>query len=500
MTGFLALIALFLPWLTGATLLYATSALVLPRTAVHAPGTLCWQIGAGAFLGYWLVTCLMRLYALLGIPFGLTVIALPLLLITALAVFIGWRRAPFFTLSPRGRGCPEGAGEGERRSFPPPSPPAPFPPGERGAECASSPECALLNQNRFTFLPKLTRYFFFALLAWLALRFGLLFFEVSVRPLFPWEASVQWASKAHVYFGLKTLAPFGDSATWFNGGVYLDNAPNLPITLPLLQAWMCIALGEWNDVLMNLPWWAMLLALTFAVYGFMRLQGLGPFSALITAWLVASLPLLNTHVALAGLPDLPMAGTFTLAALSLVRWAHSRQWFDLFCALLFALITAMLWPTAYLWLALLLPALICILLPKSTRYLALALPAVTIVGLLALTQAGASLSSALADIHFDTDPNTWLSNFITGENWHLLWFAALATIVIGFRECLHTKTAPLSLIIWGSMLIAIVAIALPTFVSWALNVIQAERFLITATPLIAVWIVTVWRSRIRRTI
>jgi|GEM_PF-889258 len=479
MTWLLALIALLLPWLTGAALLYAAAALTLPRTAVHAPGELCWRLGLGAFLGYWLVTCLMRLLALVGIPFGFIVIALPLLLITALAVFIGWRRAPFLTLSLAlpSPACGRGAG------------------GEGGEDSASA----------FAALPTLTRYFFFALLAWLALRFGLLFFEVATRPLFPWEASVQWASKAHVYFGLKTLAPFGDSAAWLssnlsgnlNSHVYLDNAPNLPITLPLLQAWMCVAIGEWNDVLMNLPWWGMLLALTLAVYGFMRSQSIGPFASLITAWLVASLPLLNTHVALAGLPDLPLAGTFTVAALSLVRWAHSRQWFDLSCALLLAFIAATLWPTAYLWLALLLPALVCILLPKSTRILALALPAVTVVGLLALTQFGASLSPALANLHFDSDPDTWLSNFVTMENWHLLWLAALATLAIGFRESLHTKIAPLSLIVWSGMLIAIVAIAFPELVSWLFNVIQAERFLMTAAPLLPVWIVTVWHSGIR---
>ncbi|MCL2310444.1 MAG: hypothetical protein FWC42_09295 [Proteobacteria bacterium] len=460
MTWLLALIALFLPWLTGAALLYAAAALTLPRTAVHTPGEIGWRLGAGAFLGYWLVTCLMRLYALAGIPFGLIVIALPLLLITALALFIGWRRAPLQNLKENCPLCP---------------------------------------------LPKLTRYFFFALLAWLALRFGLLFFEVATRPLFPWEASIQWASKTHVYFGLKTLAPFGDSAAWLSGNlsgnlnshVYLDNAPNLPITLPLLQAWMCVAIGEWNDVLMNLPWWGMLLALTLAVYGFMRNQRIGPFASLIAAWLVASLPLLNTHVALAGLPDLPLAGTFTLAALSLVRWAHSRQWFDLSCALLFALIAAMLWPAAYLWLALLLPALVCILLPKSTRILALALPAITVVGLLALTQFGASLSPALTNLRFDTDPDTWLSNFITRENWHFLWLAALATLAIGFRESLHTKIAPLSLIVWGSMLVCVVAVAFPGLFSWLFNVIQAERFLITATPLLSIWIVSVWHRRFR---
>ncbi|MDR2710758.1 MAG: hypothetical protein LBB65_05455 [Burkholderiales bacterium] len=459
MTWLLALIALLLPWLTGATLLYAASALTLPRAEVHTPGDICWRLGLGAFLGYWLTTCLMRVYALLGIPFGFIVIALPLLLIAALAFFIAWRRAPLQNLK------------------------------------ANCPVCPL---------PKLTRYFFFALLAWLVLRFGLLFFEMSTRPLFPWEASIQWASKAHVYFGLKTLAPFGDSAAWLGGHVYFDNAPNLPATLPLLQAWMCVTIGEWNDVLMNLPWWVMLLALTLAVYGFMRHQGLSAFASLITAWLVASLPLLNTHVALAGLPDLPLAGAYTLAALSLVRWARSflfrQQWLDLdlFCALLFALIAATLWPAAYLWLALLLPALVCILLPKSTRYLALALPVVTVAGSLALTQAGASLSPALANLHFDADFDTWLSNFITGENWHLLWLAALATLIIDFRESLQNKIAPLSLIVWGGMLVSVAVIALPALFSWLFSSIQqAERLLLIAAPLLPVWIITIWHQRFR---
>ncbi|MDR0771021.1 MAG: hypothetical protein LBE75_07455 [Burkholderiales bacterium] len=454
MTWLLVLIALLLPWLTGAALLYSAAALMLPRTAVHAPGELFWRLGAGAFLGYWLVTCLMRLYALLGIPFGLIVIAVPLLLTAVLAVYIGWRRAPFQHL----RKC-----------------------------------CVICS------LPKLTRYLFWALLAWLALRFGLLFFEVSTRPLFPWEASIQWASKARVYFGLKSLAPFVDSAAWFGaaGNAYFDNAPNLAATLPLLQAWMCIAIGEWNDVLMNLPWWIMLLALTLAVYGFMRNQGIGAFASLITAWLVASLPLLNAHTALAGLPDLPLAGTYTLAALSLLRWARSRQWLDLFCTLLFALIAATLWSPAYLWLVTLLPALVCVLLPKSTRYWALALPTVTIAALLLLTQVGGSLSPALANLHLDTDPDAWLPPFIIKENWHFVWLAALATVVVGFRECLNDKIAPFSLIVLGAALIAVVAVAFPALVSWLFGPIHAERFLITAAPLLPPWIITVWHGRFR---
>jgi ferredoxin-NADP reductase len=53
-----------------------------------------------------------------------------------------------FTLSPRGRGCPEGAGEGGGPSFSP-SPPAPLPQGERGAKRnALSQEDIHINPNR----------------------------------------------------------------------------------------------------------------------------------------------------------------------------------------------------------------------------------------------------------------------------------------------------------------------------------------------------------------
>ncbi|MDR2244290.1 MAG: hypothetical protein LBE15_02625, partial [Burkholderiales bacterium] len=52
-----------------------------------------------------------------------------------------------FTLSPRGRGCHKGAGEGEKQPFYP-SPPAPLPQGERGAKhSASSQESKNLNQK-----------------------------------------------------------------------------------------------------------------------------------------------------------------------------------------------------------------------------------------------------------------------------------------------------------------------------------------------------------------
>ena len=95
--------------------------------------------------------------------------------------------------------------------------------------------------------------------------------------------------------------------------------------MPLLQVWTCIALGRWDDTLMNAPWWQFSLALTFAVYGALRSRDLDALPALLGAFLVASLPLANVHVALAGYADLPMAAYYTSAALALLRWTRSRS-------------------------------------------------------------------------------------------------------------------------------------------------------------------------------
>ncbi len=48
-------------------------------------------------------------------------------------------------------------------------------------------------------------------------------------------------------------------------------------------------------------------------------------AALAGAFLVATLPLANVHVALAGYADLPMAAYYTGAALAILRWTHGAD-------------------------------------------------------------------------------------------------------------------------------------------------------------------------------
>ena len=66
-----------------------------------------------------------------------------------------------------------------------------------------------------------------ALIAWIALRFVLVAAEIAWRPLYPWDAWVQWATKARVWYELGRIVPFGGPDQWLAGtpGLYFDAAP-----------------------------------------------------------------------------------------------------------------------------------------------------------------------------------------------------------------------------------------------------------------------------------
>ena len=111
-------------------------------------------------------------------------------------------------------------------------------------------------------------------LAWLALRFATCCCSTSLwQPLYPWDAWIQWATKARVWYALGHIVPFGRTdavvrrATAHYGST---RRPNYPATVPLWQVWSSVALGRWDDALMNLPWWLIAVAFAIAMYGALR--------------------------------------------------------------------------------------------------------------------------------------------------------------------------------------------------------------------------------------
>jgi hypothetical protein len=278
-----------------------------------------------------------------------------------------------------------------------------------------------------TGLAGITRFAWWALLAWVALRFLLLALEVCWQPLYPWNAWTQWATKARVWFELGRIVPFAGMESWFagDGTVYFDAAPGVPPTVPLLQVWASIALGRWDDALMNWPWWQIAVALALAVYG--ALRALGCRARRARGDLPRRLAAARERSRRAGrYADLPLAACYTCAVLALLRFAAIRGSRDAALVAVLALACTQIGNPGLGWAATLVPGLIATLLPRRGVKPALGLLAAIWFVILVLAQSNPTLLGRPLHLAFDPNwPSLAESYFLLGS-WNLLWYAVLA--------------------------------------------------------------------------
>lgn len=449
---------LALPWLLGFLLLLA---LDWPRASANASakvngGATALRLGYGYFAGAILLTLWMRALSAAGVAFGRVSIGAPLLI--AIVALVVWAR--------RRNRISVAAGRGALKSLLRPP------------------------------LSGWQRWVWSLLVAWLALRFVSLAMEVAWRPLFPWDAWVQWATKARVWYELGHIAPFVRSAAWLSGdtGAYFDASPNYPATVPLLQVWSCIALGRWDDSAMNWPWLLMLLALTLAVYGALRDAGLPMLGALVGAYFVASLPLLNAHVALAGYADLMMAGVYTLAALAFYRWTLRRDPRDALLALLLALACPLIKIPGIAWALTLVPGIVMALLPRhGLKLVGIGLGVATLI-LLALAQFEPTLLGYR--LHLDFRPS-WQSlgeaDFLF-DNWHLLAYAVVVLTLLGARRLATPPLAPLAAVVASALAFLFVVFAFTNAAEWMADFTTVNRATLPLAPLLMCLCVLLWRE------
>lgn len=450
------LAGLALPWLLGIAALAAARDTI---RAVDTPGEVAWIIGAGYLAGAFMLTLWMRALSLAGIQFGALAIGAPLFLATLVLAYVAWRRHDGTTII-----------------------------------------AATLDALRALIAPPhATRAVCIAwqvLLAWIAIRYILLALEVIWQPLYPWDAWIQWATKARVWYEQGRIVPFARSEAWFaaGGSVWFDASPEYPPTMPLLQVFTCIALGRWDDTLMNAPWWLLSLALTFAVYGALRSLAMSALPALVGAFLVASLPLANVHVALAGYADLPMAAYYSVAALAFLRWVNSRSLPDAALALVLAVACTQIKVPGAIWALTLLPGVVVVLLPRQgLKVVAIGL-AVALFALAVLAQTHPVVLNYR--LHLDFDP-AWRA---VGEtqfllsNWHLLWYVAIIAALLAWRQLVSPMLAPFTAVIATGMLFLVVVFSFTNARQWVTEQTTINRAMLHIAPLVAVFAVLAFRA------
>ena len=443
-----------LTWAAGVALV-----LTLPRSSpllVEAGGP-PWLLGAGVFAGSFLVTLVMRTTSLAGLAFSVAAIAVPLAVLAATFGYFGWRR--------------------ER-------------PGMRTA-WAGSPRT----------LPAGTlaggwRLLWWLLVGWLALRFALLLAEVLVRPLYPWDAWTQWATKARVWYELRTMAPFVKPDIWFAapGAGFVDAGAHYPATVPLLMVWANVLLGRWDDTLMNFPFWLLALGFCLAIYGFLRREGFGPVGAVTGAWIVSGLPLANVHVALAGYADLPLAYFYALAALAAYRWARTREWADALLALLFAAACPLIKIPGIVWVLTLVPGLVVALAPRHGLRIVMTGFAACALALLALAQTTPRILGYALHLDFAPDWAALGDSYFLLGNWHLLWYGVIAAAVLARRLSFTPPLAMLSVVLFAGLLFLFVVFGFTNAREWVTDQTTVNRATLHLAPLMAVWMLLAFRA------
>lgn len=289
----------------------------------------------------------------------------------------------------------------------------------------------------FPNMSALQRALFLFLLFLVIIRCVTLGLEILWRPLFPWDATMHWATKARVWFEYQRMLPFVDNNVWLQlggTGVFTDRHPEYPHTVPLLQVWMNLATGRWNESLMNLPWLLCLMAIGAAFYSQLRVSGINPLVAMGFSYLLLSMPLVNIHVALAGYADLFLGATYCAGLMAFHNWVKTRWRSQALLAIFFALACPLIKNEGFFWALTFIPALL--LIPQTRHKFAklATLAALGLVFMIILIIANPTLTDQL--LHFVTEFHpealtatiqaVWLHS-----NFHLLGYLLLATIPMG---------------------------------------------------------------------
>lgn len=272
------LVALILPWLCGGIW---TNAL-LRRTGRCNVFVV---LGLGYFLGLFVTTLVIRLWDVAGFDLSFWGIAAVLSLTGVLGILLGVRRPE--TVSP---------------------------------------------QTTKDVIPGWHIALGTVLIMLIAWRYVTLLQELLLRPLFAWDAWMNWAPKAIAWFHYGGLVDYVSPSQWLLAEMpeayTLGNpqATPYPITVPLIMLWSMLGAGTWDHGAIYLPWLLAPLALGLGLFGHLRLAGVPFLLALVAVYLLLSIPFLNVHSALAGYADIWVAAVFGLAVCALYEWRRCRHW------------------------------------------------------------------------------------------------------------------------------------------------------------------------------
>ncbi|MEP4149552.1 MAG: hypothetical protein ABJL54_20205 [Halioglobus sp.] len=285
-------------------------------------------------------------------------------------------------------------------------------------------------------------FWFFA--SWAALHLMLVAIEILNRPVFPWDAWQTWIYRSKAWFYLGNVVPLDTALAWEQGqatATYNTYGADYPKFVSVIALWPALALGQWHEQFVNLPTLLCGIALALAFYGHCREAEFPKWSSALGSYFLVSIPLIGSHLALAGQADIWQTGFTGLGFISLL-WGIVRgdNWHKgLGLALILLGITVK--NEGLVWFAVALALIAITTRPRLSATLALVVTAIVsvawisgihyvdlpIIGGLGINNGRiyVPVIGSFRLMEFDLWDDYW-ANFYESSTWHLLWSMLVA--------------------------------------------------------------------------
>ena len=279
-------------------------------------------------------------------------------------------------------------------------------------------------------------FLFWALLVGIFLHLGLIAIEIYYRPVFPWDAWTTWVYRAKAWFFSGNIIALDSPGAWTDGhrtSKYNLPGAGYPPLSSVMSLWPAMALGRWSETLVNLPVLLAGIALCSAIYGSCRQAGIRAWHSALACYLLISIPLVGTHLALAGQADIWVTCYTGLGFVALLIGIYQKNRFEIGLGLAMCLIAVAAKNEALVWFCI---ALVTLAASYRLQYTAFSL-FVAVVAVVVLTVSGTTLVDLpfLSDLgahNYDLLDDYWI-NFFKSGTWHILWPLLIMTIVVALK-------------------------------------------------------------------
>ncbi|MCU7375989.1 hypothetical protein [Tahibacter amnicola] len=332
----------------------------------------------------------------------------------------------------------------------------------------------------------------------LALRFILIIDEAWLRPQFPWDAWQAWAPKAKTWFVTGQSAAYVGPEAWWNdaeGSLRSSQSWRYPELLSRIEFSLAGLAGAWNEAAVGTLWPVWWLGLLLAFAGQWRALGVPPVAIGVATYVLGSLPLLDTHAALAGYADLPLAALLGCSVLAWQRWMEHRDRGQLILAIGLLVLLPMLKFEGAVWALGFAATMALAAVPPRMRWFGMAsvvlmVAAAVAVSLLVEVPWLATLRSILsgeAGSHPDVERLAALRAVLSGlflqENWHLLWAALLGVVVVRWRALSERPAVAWTALYLAGAVVAVLGLFLLTPAGkWAQSNTAVNRLFLQLVP------------------